>query len=515
MIITGVALSVVAVLVVGLLVARKVDGDSTNFLVAGRSLALPLSAAGLMGQAVDSNATLGNTDLAHSFGFWAGAGLPLGLAICLLLTGLFFARRMNAMRLHTLPDFYRVTYGRVVEVVASIFMIFSFCILLAGNLVAGGLLFEAFLGTSYELGILLIVGVVLAYTITGGMFSDAYTAFIQMVITVVASAALLIWVATTYGISAPAGTGPFDLGQLSDLAQGAVINWGTLVALGIGDIVAIDFMQRIFSAKSPDTARRACFVGAAGTALVGIPYALVALSSVQIFGDDTFTGPVLFHLLADYAPTGLAVLVLSGIVAASCSTANGAILGTAAVAVRNVAGFKREPVGEGRDPLLRLVRLTMLPVVGVAVLFAIRVPQTGILLTLAFDLMLACLLVPFVLGHYGRRRSPQAAMAAIVVGFTVRFGLFVVTPTIFGADNTLLYVRNSVVGPDFDGWPTFLGLLASVLAFYAATFVWPSGPVPALTEEQVATEAARIRQASGTRTPAPVGDHATLVPPPA
>ena len=48
---------------VGLLVARKVDGDSTNFLVAGRSLALPLSAAGLMGQAVDSNATLGNTDL--------------------------------------------------------------------------------------------------------------------------------------------------------------------------------------------------------------------------------------------------------------------------------------------------------------------------------------------------------------------------------------------------------------------------------------------------------------------
>ena len=48
MIITGVAISVAAVLVVGLLVARKVDGDSTNFLVAGRSLMLPLSAAGLI-----------------------------------------------------------------------------------------------------------------------------------------------------------------------------------------------------------------------------------------------------------------------------------------------------------------------------------------------------------------------------------------------------------------------------------------------------------------------------------
>jgi SSS family solute:Na+ symporter len=471
MIIFGVALSVFAVLVVGLVVARKVDGDSTNFLVAGRTLALPLSAAGLMGQAVDSNATLGNTDLSAAFGFWAGATLPLGLAVCLLLTGFFFARRMNAMQLFTLPDFYRITYGRGVEVAASILMIFSFCILLAGNLVAGGLLFEAFLDTSYEVGILLIVGVVLTYTITGGMFSDAYTAFLQMCITVVASAALLIWVASKYGLSTPDGMGPFDLGQLGDPAQGAVINWGTLVALGIGDIVAIDFMQRIFSAKSPDIARRACFVGAAGTALVGIPYALVALSSAGIFGDDEVSGPVLFHLLQNYAPTGLAILVLSGIVAASCSTANGAILGTAAVAVRNVAGFRRQVSADGHDPLLRTVRMTMVPVVAVAVFFAIRVPETGILLTLAFDVMLACLTVPFILGHYWKRSTREAAIAAIAVGFVVRLGLFAVTPTIFGAENTLLYVENSFVGAGFDGYPTFLGALASLIAFVVTALV--------------------------------------------
>ena len=36
-------------------------------------LALPLAAATLMAQSVDSNATLGNTDLSSEFGFWAGA----------------------------------------------------------------------------------------------------------------------------------------------------------------------------------------------------------------------------------------------------------------------------------------------------------------------------------------------------------------------------------------------------------------------------------------------------------
>ncbi len=475
MIITGVAISVVAVLVVGLLVARKVDGDSTNFLVAGRSLALPLSAAGLMGQAVDSNATLGNTDLSSAFGFWAGASLPLGLGICLLFTGLFFARRMNAMHLTTLPDFYRVSYGRTIEIISSVLMIFSFCILLAGNLVAGGLLFERFLHTSYTVGILLIVAIVLTYTITGGMFSDAYTAFIQMCITLVASLSLLVWFASTYGLSIPDGMGPFDLGQLSDPAQGAVINWGTLAALGIGDIVAIDFMQRIFSARSPDTARRACFVGAAGTAIVGVPYALIALSASSVLGDNLPASGVLFDLLSGYAPTGLAVLVLSGIVAASCSTANGAILGTAAVAVRNVAGFRRDVALDGHDPLLRVVRIAMLPVVGVAIFFALRVPQTGILLTLAFDVMLACLVAPFIAAHFWHRVTPRAAMAAIVVGFVVRLGLFAVTPTIFGAQNTLLYVHNSVVGAGFDGWPTFIGLAASVLAMVAVAYLAP-GP---------------------------------------
>ena len=83
---------------------------------------------------------------------------------------------MNAMGLLSLPDFYRIKYGRGVEITSSVLMIFSFCILLAGNLVAGGFLFERFLGTSYAVGVLLIVAVVLTYTITGGMFSDAYTA---------------------------------------------------------------------------------------------------------------------------------------------------------------------------------------------------------------------------------------------------------------------------------------------------------------------------------------------------
>lgn len=484
MIILGVGVGVVLVVAVGLVVARRVDGDSTNFLVAGRTLLLPLSAAGLMGQAVDSNATLGNMDLTSSLGFWAGASLPLGLSLCLLVTGLFFAARMNAMGLYTLPDFYRQVYGRGIEVAASVLMIASFCVLLAGNLVAGGFLFERFLGTSYTVGVLLIVAAVLAYTVAGGMFSDAYTALVQMVITAVGSVALLVWTAVTVGISTPEGMGPFDLEQLTTAAGGAPVNWATLISLGIGDIVAIDFMQRIFSARSPATARRACFTASALTAAIGVVYALVALSVTTLLGPEPQT-PVLFTLLERYAPIWLAILVLSAIVAASCSTANGVILGTAAVSVRNIRGLRDPTLGAGparTDPLLRAVRFMMLPIVGISILFALRVPQTGILLTLAFDLLLACLLVPFVAAHWWPRRAIRAAaVASIVVGLTVRLALFVLTPTIFGAENTLLYVANTLVGPGFDGWPTFIGFAASFLAFVSVALARPTREPATLT----------------------------------
>ena len=117
MILLGVGISIAVVVFVGFLVSKRIAGDSANFLVGGRMLPLMLVGGALMGSAVDTNATLGNTDLAAEFGFWAGACLPLGLALCLFLTGVFFAKPMNRMGLTSFPDYYRLRFGRAVEAV--------------------------------------------------------------------------------------------------------------------------------------------------------------------------------------------------------------------------------------------------------------------------------------------------------------------------------------------------------------------------------------------------------------
>lgn len=466
MILLGVAISIAVVVAVGFFVSTRIKGDSSNFLVGGRMLPFWLVGGALMGAAVDTNATLGNTDLAYEFGFWAGACLPLGLALCLLITGAFFAKPMNRMGLTSFPDYYRLRFGRSVEIGASILLAVAFCMLVAGNLVAGGLLFNYFLGMPYWLGVVLIAAIAVAYTGTGGLIADAYTAIIQMGLILAGAIGLFFWMTTTHGLDIADGTGPFALGQLSDPAQGAVINWATLIALGIGDIVAIDFMARVFSAKSPEAARRACFTAAAGTAAICVPFGLVVLAA-HSFLPAELDGPVLFVLLDQYAPAGLTVLVLCGLVGASMSTANGAILAISNVCVRNLGGVRRVHEPGRKDPLLRAARVAMAPMTLFSILFAIYVQQTGILLTLAFDLMLACLIVPFILGLVWRRGTMTAALAAIAVGFTVRIGLFVLTPTMFGVENTILYIPNDLVSASFDGWPTFIAFAAG-LATYAA-----------------------------------------------
>ena len=451
---------------IGVYTAKKIKGDATNYIVAGRGLLLPLASATLMAQSVDANATLGNTDLASEFGFWAGASLPLGLALCLFLTGAFFAKPMNRLKLITLGDFYRLKYGRTVEVIASLLMVLSFSFLLAGNLVAGGYLFQTFMGTSYAVGVLSIAAVVLVYTVAGGLFAVAYTDAIQVVIALIGSLVLIGYIGSNFGLTIPEGTGPFAVEQLTNPEAGALVNWATLLALGLGDIVAIDFMERVFAADSPETAQKACFIGCIGTIIIGVPFSIVALGAPQILEQAgvTVDGPVLYALLQNVVPPLLSLIIIVAILSASLSTGDGAILGTSSVIAQNILGIRQRQVS-GADRLLWVTRLMAIPIALMGIFFALRVPETGILLLLAFDIGFAGLVVPLAGGLFWSGATSQGALACIILGSLTRLVLFVLMPVTFGIDNTLLYIPNDLFTPAIDGVPTLISPLLGLVAF--------------------------------------------------
>ena len=486
MLLFGVGVTVLLVLFVGIYVGRKVEGDSQNFLVAGRMLPVYLVAPALMAAAVDSNATVGNMDLTSSAGFWAGASLAIGLAICLLLSGLFIAKPMNEMGLFSLGDFFRLKFGPNFEKLAACIIVLAYIILFAGNMVACGKLLEYFLGLPYLGGLFIAAGLVLLYTMFGGLFSDAYTAAIQTCITIVAAIIIALFVGGTWGFSTPEGMGPFDFVQLADPSAGSAVNWATLLSLGVGDIVAIDFQQRVYSARDPKTAQRACFIGAGLTAFIGVVYGMIALTCVNVLGLTASDDPLLYQFLSEYVPPVITVIVLAGIVAASFSTASGAILGMSDLIIRNIAGFRRDSDTNRKDPQLKWVRICMIPTALAGVFIAARIAQTGILLTLAFDLMLCCLIPALFGGLFWKRTSTKAVFASAVTGLVLRLFFFVTIPTVYGVENTLLYFPNDLFTANMDGWCTFITFGVSLVVFFAVALVYPRSELEEIRERDEA-----------------------------
>ncbi|NEQ63922.1 MAG: sodium:solute symporter, partial [Moorea sp. SIO4A1] len=277
----------------------------------------------------------------------------------------------------------------------------------------------------------------------------------------------LLFIAGNFGLNIAADTGPLALAQLTDPAAGAAINWATLLALGLGDIVAIDFMARIFAADSPETAQRACLIGCVGTLIIGIPFSLIALSAPQILASAGITpdGPLLYALLDGIVPPLLGLLVIVAILSASLSTADGAILGTSSVIAHNIIGIRHDDHNAAGDRLLMITRVMAFVITTLGVIFALKVPQTGVLLLLAFDLGFAGLVIPLAGGIYWSKATWQGALSCIILGSLTRLILFVLMPTTFGIDNTLLYIPNSIFTADFDGFPTLISPLVGLVAF--------------------------------------------------
>jgi solute:Na+ symporter, SSS family len=71
-------------------------------------------------------------------------------------------------------------------------------------------------------------------------------------------------------------------------------------------------------------------------------------------------------------------------------------------------------------------------------------------------------------------------VVSIVVGLTARLVLFVMTPTMYGLDNTILYIPNGVFDASFDGWPTFIAFATSLITYVAVALVTPVAPIRGL-----------------------------------
>ncbi len=437
---TGIAVIVFVglTLVVGLRTYTKIGGRAANYYVAGNAMPLTVVAITLCAQAFDANGSMGNAALSYDTGFWMGAAIPLGLALCLFITGRWFARPLHRMRLLTLADFYRRRYAAAPEAVATSLMAVSNIVLVAGNLAGLGLLLQLVFGLPYLAMLIVMATCILAYAVSGGLYATITTSVLQVAIFVVSVVGAFVWLGTSVGFgtvmaAVPARTVSLD--QLLSVEAGALAAWAALLSLGLGDIVAIDFIQRVISARTGGVASRGCYLGGTVTLVIGLMVSVIGLSAFHFDKDPTRF--VLVDLAANDMPQLIGIAVMLGVIAASMSTASGVVLDLANLLTRNTLQRLSKTTWDD-ERLLTTSRWIALPTMTAAVIFAYFRPEPGILLILAFDIVLAGCFVPLALGLFWKKANTPAALAGMIGGTAARVVLyFTVPPSLVGLDTLL------------------------------------------------------------------------------
>ena len=332
-------------------------------------------------------------------------------------------------------------------------------ILVAGNFAGSGWIVGYIFNIDYTWALIIISVIIFVYTVAGGLFSSAATTVIQIYPAVIGFAAAAIWLLQTYGWDHFAAALPDTLGApenyynltgLTSIDNGAMINFAGIMALALGDVIALDFMERIFAGKSGKIARNACFLAAFLTLIVGSAATLMGLFAHALFANNGFivedTRMILPQLAMEFLPFGIGLLVMTGIIGAGASTASGGLVGVSTALGRNIYQknlhrwwLKRQGITEVvhqteedrakfDSRLLLISRVVTIPVVLAAVWLAHVKPEPGILLVLAFDIGFAACVPALFLGVYWKKANAAGAVASIIIGSFLRIVLYIAMP---------------------------------------------------------------------------------------
>ena len=426
MLITFVVLYLIVSIGIGLYAGSRVH-NTKDFAVAGRHLPLPVVTATVFATWFGAETVLGISATFVKDGLGGVVADPFGSSLCLIFAGLFFARKLYRMNLLTIGDYYRQRYNRPVEVVTTLCIVASYLGWVSAQIKALGLVFNVVTAgmISQPAGMVLGAGIVLTYTVLGGMLSVAVLDFIQMIV-VMAGMLFIGWVISglTGGVGAVIEHAS-AAGKLNFFPQGGYEVWipffGAWVTMMLGSIPQQDVFQRITSAKDENTAVRGSVLGGSIYFFFAFVPMFLAYAATMVdpaaFGQLVATDSqlVLPMLILRHTPVFAQVIFFGALLAAIMSCSSATLLAPSVAFSENIVrGF----VPHMQDhTLLRVMRISIVVFAAVVLLFALNSTSTIFqMVESAYKITLVAAFVPLAFGLYWKRATTQGAYYAIGAG---------------------------------------------------------------------------------------------------
>ncbi len=396
-----------AVIVIGVIYAKRANKNSEAYFLGGRSLGPWVTAMSAEASDMSGWLLMGLPGVAYWCGLADAAWTAIGLAIGTYLNWLIVSKRLRRYSVRannsiTLPEFFSNRFrekNKTIMFLAAAFILIFFTVYAASCFVTCGKLFSTLFGAPYQL--MLIVGAVfvLLYTILGGFLAESVSDFMQAIVMLVAlSVIVIIGTVQAGGLSAvfenareiPGFFEFFGLatptvdanGQqlLSDAGEplfGAASDYGLLtifsmLAWGLGYFGMPQVLLRFMAIRKEDELKRSRRI-----AMVWVVISLSVAVFIGIIGRQLFPAEHLTKAAAEnifitmaqsYLPSILAGFVMAGILAATISSSDSYLLIAASAFSKNIfQGIFKKSATDKQVMTVSRITLLVLTLVGVLI----------------------------------------------------------------------------------------------------------------------------------------------------
>lgn len=332
---------------------KQKQGSLGEFYLANRSLGPVVLMLTLYATQYSGNSLIGVPGETHRVGFmWI---LSLGYMTSVIVAYLLFAPQIyKASRVHgfvTPGDWIDHRFGSPVLTLAAnlVFLVVATNFLLAQLMAMGHIVTTASShAVPFWAGVVGLGLVILLYETVGGMRAVAWTDCAQGIMLLVGLAGILI--AVLPGVDGLAATSAWIVAHAPEKAavpEGAAIrSWiSTLILVAFSAAIYPQAIQRIFAARSARTLRNSIGVMAFMPLVTVLPMFLVGILSLpRLSGLDGIAAdqvmPALLRIWAGESAWlhAMAVLVLTGAIAAIMSTADSVLLSLSSILAKDILG---------------------------------------------------------------------------------------------------------------------------------------------------------------------------------
>lgn len=397
-----------AVIVIGLVYAKKANKSTENYFLGGRSLGPWVTAMSAEASDMSGWLLMGLPGVAYWCGLADAAWTAIGLAIGTYLNWLIVSKRLRRYSIKannsiTLPEFFSNRFRedkKVICSLAALFILIFFTVYAASCLVTCGKLFSTLFGAPYV--VMMIVGAVfvLAYTILGGFLAESASDFMQGIVMFVALATIVI-------ISV------VHAGGFGAIVENAKSIPGFLEFFGIANPVVNDQGVQtvannmpVFGEALPYGILKVCSMLAWGLGYFGMPQVLLRFMAIRkeselkasrriamvwvvislavavfigivgrkLFPTEHLTATsaenIFITLSTSFLPPILAGLVMAGILAATISSSDSYLLIAASAFAKNIyQGIVKKDASDKQ--VMTMSRIALLAIAVIAVFIAL------------------------------------------------------------------------------------------------------------------------------------------------